>query len=784
MDRRFLGGFIVAGLIALLSFRPTWAFDAEKLAPIGQIVEAQIQAGNLPGAVVLVGHQDKVVYQRAFGLRRLQPAQPMTLDTIFDLASLTKPVVTTTAILQLVEQERLQLDAPVARYWREFGANGKSAITLRQLLTHTSGLPAGLPLNKSWRGRNAAYELILHLKPQIAPGTGLIYSDVNFIVLGELVRRVSGQSLDLYAKAHVFRPLGMKDSRFFTQPPQTDSSLANRLAPTGFLQGYLRLGTVHDPLAWRMGGVAGHAGFFGTAADLSRFAQSLLHGGSPVLGAASMALIETPQVSPLVATSRNSLRTLGWRADPPLAANRDQLPPVGAIGHNGYTGTSLWIDPVSKTWVVILSNRVHPAEKGDAAPLRERVAAIVAEAVGPMDFDQAVASNGALAAYANLPPRHRSGGGVLSGIDVLVNENFAPLAGLRIGLITHQGGIDKAGRRTIDLLRRAPNVRLVALFSPEHGLEGKLDEKVPSGTDAASGLPVHSLYGKTRRPTPEMLSGLDALVFDLQDAGVRFYTYISTMGYAMEAASQQGLRFFVLDRPDPINAVMVQGPMLDPELRSFTAYFPLPVRHGMTVGELARLFADQQQLKLQPEIIRMKDYQRDLWMDRTGLPFVPPSPNLRNMTAMALYPALGMIEGANISVGRGTPWPFEVLGAPWIQGEALAAELNHRQIPGARFEAARFTPQSNVYAGKGCQGVRLHLEDRSLLETSRLGLELADALLRLYPGRFELERTLGSIGSRTVLESLRRGEAVTDIVASWQGELLKFRDLREKYRLY
>lgn len=297
MDRRFLGGFIVAGLIALLSFRPTWAFDAEKLAPIGQIVEAQIQAGNLPGAVVLVGHQDKVVYQRAFGLRRLQPAQPMTLDTIFDLASLTKPVVTTTAILQLVEQERLQLDAPVARYWREFGANGKSAITLRQLLTHTSGLPAGLPLNKSWRGRNAAYELILHLKPQIAPGTGLIYSDVNFIVLGELVRRVSGQSLDLYAKAHVFRPLGMKDSRFYPAP-QTDSPLANRLAPTGFLQGYLRLGTVHDPLAWRMGGVAGHAGFFGTAADLSRFAQSLLHGGSPVLGAASMALIETPQVSP------------------------------------------------------------------------------------------------------------------------------------------------------------------------------------------------------------------------------------------------------------------------------------------------------------------------------------------------------------------------------------------------------------------------------------------------------------------------------------------------------
>ena len=780
---RFWRGLIVGGFFSLTSLAAL-AFDVDKLASIAEVVEAQRQAGNLPGAVVLVGHEGQIVYHRAFGLRTLQPAQPMAEDTIFDLASLTKPLVTATAILQLVQQGRLQLDAPVARYWRDFGASGKDKITLRQLLTHTSGLPAGLPLARHWRGAAAARELILRLKPQATPGSAILYSDVNFIVLGELVRRVSGQPLDVYAQTHIFRPLEMKDSRFFARPPAANDPVRDRLAPTGFVEGHLRLGEVHDPLAWRMGGVAGHAGMFGTAADLSKFAQALLDGGQPILSAASLALAETPQISPLVAMPRNSLRTLGWRADPPLASNRDQLPPVGAIGHNGYTGTSLWIDPVSRTWVVILSNRVHPAEKGDAGPLRERVAAIVADAVGPLSFEQVLASNEALASYADVPPKHRMGGGVMSGIDVLASENFAPLAGLRLGLITHQGGIDKAGRRTIDLLRRAPDVRLVALFSPEHGLQGRLDEKVPSGVDAASGLPVHSLYGQFRRPTPAMLAGIDALVFDLQDAGVRFYTYISTMGYAMEAAARQKLRFFVLDRPNPVNARAVEGPMLDPDLRSFTAYYPLPVRHGMTVGELARLFADQQHLGLQPEVIRMKDYRRELWFDRTGLPFVPPSPNLRNMTAMALYPAIGMIEGANISVGRGTAMPFEVIGAPWVVGEALAAELNRRQIPGVHFEASRFTPENNAYAGKPCQGVHVLLDDRERLEASRLGIELADALMRLYPGRFELDRTLGSIGSRAVVEALRQGRPPQEIVAEWQKPLLAFRDLRKKYLLY
>ncbi len=766
----------VCSLLLGLLTQNTLAFDAEKLSPIATVVEAQIQAGNIPGAVVLVGHQGRIVYRHAFGHRTLNPEQAMTEDTIFDLASLTKPVATATAVLQLAERGKLQLDAPLARYWPAFAAHGKRNITIRQLLTHTSGLRAGLDLRRPWYGADATLALIAAEKPLTPPGGEVLYSDLNFIALGELVRRVSGQNLAEYSKEHIFAPLGMQDSEFL--PP---AALRSRMAPTGFLHGRLRLGIVHDPLAWRMGGVAGNAGVFSTADDLAKFAQAILDGGKPILSAASVAQLGVPQTNP---STKTTLRTLGWRVDPPLAANREQLPPVGAIGHNGYTGTSLWIDPASQTYVVILSHRVHPAEKGDAGPLRERIAAVVGDAVGPVQFEQIAALNPALTAYAGLAAVHRAGGGVTTGIDVLEADAYAQIKGLRIGLITHQSGIDATGRRSIDLLRQAPGVKLVALFSPEHGLEGKLDARVASGIDAASGLPVYSLYGETRRPTAEMLDGIDALVFDLQDVGARFYTYISTMGYAMEATAAKGIRFIVLDRPNPIGGEAVQGPMLDAGRRSFTAYYPLPVRHGMSVGELALLFDDQLHIGAHPEIVKMHGYRRDTWFDKSGLPWIPPSPNLRNMTEVALYPGVGMIEGANISVGRGTPTPFEILGAPWIDGIELAADLNRRHIAGVSFEPAEFTPNENTYAKKICRGVRINLVDRQRLDIGRLGIELADALTRRYPKKFELEHTLGSIGAKSVVNAIRNGVAPKTILATLRQPLKDFRGLRQKYLLY
>lgn len=732
--------------------------QAADLAPIAAIVEEQIRAGNIPGAVVLIGHQDRVVYRRAFGERTRAPQrQPMTEDTIFDLASLTKVVATTTAVLQLVERGRLGLDQPVARYWPEFAANGKGTITVRQLLTHQSGLRADLDLKKDWSGYETALAMIATDRPLAAAGTRYLYSDVNFEILGELVRRVSGLPLDAYCAEHIFAPLGMRDTGFRPAPGD------DRLAPTG----YGRPGQVHDPSAARMGGVAGHAGLFSSADDLARFAQMLLGGGSAkgvrILQPATVAALRAPHSLPGQAKQRG----LGWELGFPVALVRQA--PLGSFGHTGFTGTLLWLDPASRTYVIVLSNRVYPDGKGDARPLRQQILALVADA---------------LAAAPAIARTNEPAGRVASGADVLAADGFAPLRGLRIGLITNHTGRDAAGNRLIDLLHGAPEVQLAALFSPEHGLRGQADEQVASGHDPQTELPVHSLYGAVRRPTEPMLEGLDALVFDIQDAGARFYTYSSTMAYAMEAAAHKGIAFYVLDRPNPITAERVQGPVMDADLRSFTGYFPLPVRHGMTMGELARLFNGENRIGVRLQVIGMRGYRRAAWYDETGLPWVGPSPNLRTLTQATLYPGVALVEGANLSVGRGTDSPFELLGAPWIDGGRLAAYLNGRGIPGVRFEAADFVPRENRYGQQLCHGVRIVLVDRETLDAPALGVEIASALQRLYPTQFELDKTLGMIGARWVVQAIKDGQDPREIAQRWQGRLAAFRALRAKYLLY
>jgi uncharacterized protein YbbC (DUF1343 family) len=375
-------------------------------------------------------------------------------------------------------------------------------------------------------------------------------------------------------------------------------------------------------------------------------------------------------------------------------------------------------------------------------------------------------------------------GKVKSGIDVLVAEQFAPLAGLRVGLVTNHTGLDSTGQRTLDLLHDTPGVKLVAIFTPEHGLYGNIDAKVASGMEPTTNLPVYSLYGEVRRPTNEMLNGLDALVFDIQDAGVRFYTYVTTMAYAMEAAARKGLAFYVLDRPNPIGGALVQGPLLDAELRSFTGYFPLPIRHGMTVGELAAMFNAENKIGAKLHVIKMHGYRRSDWYDETGLRWVAPSPNLRTLTEATLYPGVAMVEGANVSVGRGTATPFELLGAPWINGQALATYLNERKIPGVRFLPREFTPARDRYAHRLCHGIHIILVDRHKLDAAALGVEIASALHRLYPRDFQLDKTLGLIGARWVVEAIRNGQDPRVIIQNWQTALNEFRALRAKYLLY
>ena len=751
-------------------------FQADaRLSRLNTIIPAQIAAGNVPGAVVVVGHDGKMIYRQAFGQRMVTPqVLPMNPDTIFDIASLTKVVATTTAIMQLVDAGKIDLDCPVAKYWPVFGANGKGRVTIRNLMTHSSGLRADINPRSSWSGYDGGVVAVAEDEPVYCPGQGYRYSDANFVALGEVVRRVSGQTLNVYCAQKIFGPLGMKNTGFLPSPAVKD-----RIAPTD-----VRWGAVHDPTAYKLGGVAGNAGVFSTADDLAILCQMILNQGTyqgkRILSPQAVAAMIKPQRVP----GSNVIHGLGWDIKSPYSRAFNLAFPFGSFGHTGYTGTSIWMDPKSKTCLIILTNRLHPHGRGEVKSLRTYVSAAVADAV-PMGPPAMAANDPGFSSTemlgfgaADTPDR------VKSGLDVLAAQNFAPLAGKNVGVITNHTGRSAAGRSIVDLLRNAPGVKLKAIFSPEHGISGTLDEKVASGRDPATGLPIYSLYGTAKRPSPEMLRGLDALVYDIQDVGVRFYTYITTLAYCMEAAASNNLDFYVLDRPNPITASAVQGPVLEPGLKSYVGYFALPVRYGMTVGELAQLFNQENRLGARLQVIKMSGYRRELWFDQTGLTWFPPSPNLKTLTQTTLYPGVAMVESANVSVGRGTTSPFEIVGAPWISGSQLANYLNARQIPGISFAPISFVPASDRCGGKRCEGVRLRLTDRNVLDSPYLGLELAAALYRLYGGKFDLDRNVGMIGSREVLAEIKNGVDPREIRQRWQRRLNAFVTLRQKYLLY
>lgn len=375
-------------------------------------------------------------------------------------------------------------------------------------------------------------------------------------------------------------------------------------------------------------------------------------------------------------------------------------------------------------------------------------------------------------------------GRVQTGLDVLETQKFAPLKGKHVGLITNHTGLDAQEKTTIDRLAHAPGVTLVALFSPEHGLAGKVDENVSSSKDPTTGLPVYSLYGESRRPTDEMLAGIDALVFDVQDAGVRFYTYTTTMGYCMEAAAKKGIAFYVLDRPNPIGGEIVEGPMLDDDKRAFVAYFPLPVRYGMTIGELAQLYNAENHIGADLHVIQMKNWRRNYFFESTGIRWVPPSPNLRTTKGAILYPGLDILQNAGVSVGRGTQTPFEIFGAPWMSGEEVAAALNAKHLPGVRFSSELLIPVSGLYQGQRCGGVTIKIGEKSAVRSMRMGLEIAAVLKKLYPDKVDLAKTITLLGNALTVQELKDGVPPEKIVADWHDDLAKYETMRRKYFLY
>jgi uncharacterized protein YbbC (DUF1343 family)/CubicO group peptidase (beta-lactamase class C family) len=766
-------------------------------APIAPLVEAAIARHELPGAVVLVGRGDAIVYRRAFGQRAVVPApEAMTEDTIFDLASLTKVVATTTSVMTLVEEGRIRLNDPVTQFIPEFGRYGKNGITIRHLLTHTSGLRPDLELEVEFHGPDEAIRRAIEEIPMAPPGERMVYSDINFFLLGDIVRRVSGERLDRYAKARIFDPLGMTETAFL--PPE---SWRTRIAPTEACaplawpctagMPFLR-GVVHDPTSRRMDGVAGHAGLFSTAADLSRFCKMLLGGGRlgdvRILSPATV----TRMTSPSTPAEMHAVRGLGWDIDSSFSSNRGELFPIGSYGHTGFTGTSLWLDPGSKSYVIFLSNRVHPDGKGDVTALRGKIATVVAAALlSTADVARRLPFDGAQSRQPSDPALSRSAQAVaqrepvLAGIDVLASETFTRLRGKRVGLLTNQTGRSRDGASTIDLIAKAPGVTLAALFSPEHGIRGEADDRIESSRDQKTGLTIHSLYGKTLRPTAAMLDGLDLVVVDLQDIGARIYTYPAAIAYLMEEAAARKLPIVVLDRPNPIDGFDIEGPAQDAGGNRYVGYLPMPLRHGMTIGELARLFNGEARIGADLTVVAMKNWRREDWFDDTGLAWVNPSPNMRNMVAATVYPGVGAIEGTNISVGRGTDTPFEQFGAPWIDGPALAAALNASALPGVRFYPVTFTPAAGAkFGGQACHGVFLIVTDRDRLRPVRVGLQIASTLTRMYGAQFKLEDAATLFAPKAMLEKIRAGADPAAIAASWAADEAKWRLTRAPYLLY
>jgi uncharacterized protein YbbC (DUF1343 family) len=766
---------------AVASSQPVVTIDPTRLAAADAAILAAIEEHNLPGAVLLVSHNGRIIHEKAYGQRAVQPQPvPMSTDTVFDLASLSKPIGCATSIMLLAERGKLKPSDPVAKFIPAFAANGKEAITIEQLLVHTSGLIPDNPLSDYTDGPAAAFAKINALRPLNGPGRQFMYSDVNYIMLGRLVQIIDGRPLERFVREEIFLPLMMNQTLY--NPPE---ALKSRCAPTQKRGDHWMVGEVHDPRAFALGGVAGHAGVFSTAQDLARFCQMLLNGGEldgqRVLSEDTVRIMTQPRSLP-----DNLWRTYGFDVDTPYSLCRgDRFDPGTTFGHTGFTGAMLWIDPKNNCFFILLTNSVHPDGSGDVRALRRQVATFVAEAIlGPTPPRAGASVRMALNSPRNLTPSSGSPAPVLCGIDVLKNDNFKLLEGRRIALITNHSGRDREGKRTIDLLMASKNLTVVRLLSPEHGLYGALDEKVGNTTDAATGLPVFSLYGQTVRPTAEMLQGIDTIVYDIQDVGARFYTYITTLGYCMEAAAKYKLKMVVLDRPNPITGLIVDGPLADADQLSFIAFAPIPVAHGMTLGELAQYYNSERSIHCDLAVVPLQGWRRTLWFDETGLLWVNPSPNMRNLTQAALYPGVCLLEACNVSVGRGTDQPFEIFGAPWIDARKLAATLNGARLAGLRFVPIEFTPKSSKFANQPCQGIHITITDRNAIEPVRAGLTIAWHLKKLFGDAFDIDKVGHLLRNKAALTLLKESRNPTTLPALWETDVKAFKESREKYLIY
>lgn len=716
-------------------------------------LDAAVRKAGAPGAVAYIGDLEHTHAHVAVGARQLQPETlPAQPDTIYDLASLTKVIATTTAVLLLHERGLLDLEAPVSSLL-PFPAFG--AFNVRHCLTHSAGLNPGKPFYKELSSIDAMLERYAAIPLSWPPGTRWLYSDVGFMILGRIIEKVSGEQLDEFCAKNIFAPLELRDTVF--RPP---ASLANRCAATEKCpwRGKVMLGEVHDENAYAVGGVAGHAGLFSTAGDIAAYVRALL--SEKVLKKSSL---DTMCRLGVVATW--PWQGLGWQLDAWPTKNFGFLPTRDSLGHAGWTGTSLWIDRRTTRFAVLLSNTCHPSR---ASRDNESLRRVFHAGIGKIYYP--------------------SSANVHTGLDRLVREDFRNLRGKRVALLTHHAAIDQLGRHILDVFALAPEVQLVRLFSPEHGLSGQAEAGAKVGAQRAA-VPVTSLYGQRKAPTENELRDIDVFVIDLQDVGARYYTYAATMKACLRACAAARVPVLVLDRPNPVGGLVLEGPVATSS-DSMVCWARVPARHGMTFGEIAQFLAktELRDTDVSVDVSLLDSWTPERYFGECSLTWVPPSPNIPTPETALLYAGTCLFEGCNVNEGRGSDLPFNVIGAPWLEPMRVLREVPSEAAAGIELVPIVYTPRSIPgkaanprYRGETCKGIRMTILDARKSRPFTLAVALLAALRREHASEFRWEQSIDLLAGTPLLrERIDRGAHPLEIMQEFEADRRAFDAARPK----
>jgi uncharacterized protein YbbC (DUF1343 family)/CubicO group peptidase (beta-lactamase class C family) len=723
---------------------------ADREVLIKKAFREALKESKAPGGVLYVGTSDSVHLHVASGYRQTFPkTRPAKKDTLYDLASVTKVVGTATAIMQLKEQQKLSLDQPVTDF---VPLPELSQITLKHLLTHTSGLVAVERYFTSMTSLDAMLQRYAKEGIESLPDVEHLYSDVGYMLLGRVVEEASRESLEVYCQKNIFAPLEMNRTSY--NPPK--SWVAN-CAPTENdpWRGKLVHGEVHDENTWAVGGISGHAGIFSNAPDLAKFCRGLMTG--KILKLDTLREMTTMNQKPLY-----PWQGIGWQIDPWSTKKTGFLPSRAAFGHTGWTGTSIWMDVDTDLFVILLSNTCHPdREDRDNETLRRTVHTAIGKTF-----------------YTHTNTH--------SGLDRLVRENFKIIEDRRFALLTNHAAVDQHSRHILDVLGFVPDLQLKRLYSPEHGIRGQAEagEKI-EGQDSA--VPVTSLYGKQKAPAPHELAEIDVFLIDLQDIGARYYTYMATMKACLEACAEADVPVVVLDRPNPVNGITLEGPIAE-NTNSLVSSTAIPIRHGMTMGELAVWFQenDLKRANLKLEINYLDNWQPKRMFDECTLPWIAPSPNMPDPDTALLYIGTCLIEGTNLNEGRGTETPFKILGAPWLDAQAVLKNISQKDHMGCRLEGQKYTPTSipgkatnPKYNDEECNGIRIHVEDPKKVSAFQLAVAILSAIQKTHSDKLEFIPFFDTLaGGPDVRERILDGQSASRMIKAYKPGLERFNQQR------